>query len=126
MSLYATHAHLLAPPHGGSRQPSSTSIPSANARRHASANSSAGAGPAGMSESASSLGLGSKLRQILDGQRYAIFDVAITIQELGNVPQLHGEFAAKWNFRGKKPSSRDHHRESRSLLWSRPDFDLVA
>lgn len=73
------------------------------------------------SESTSN-GLGAKLRHMLDTQKYAIFDVAITIQELGNVPQLQGEFAAKWKFHGKKPGTKDkdahgHYCTSSLLAW---------
>lgn len=65
-----------------------------------------------MSHSASSLGLGGKLRSMLDRQKYAIFQVDVTLHELGNVPQLEGEFAVRWRFRGKRPKARDAvHRE---------------
>lgn len=40
-------------------------------------------------------------------QKYAVFDVDITIHELGNVPQLQGKFCAEWDIKGKKPKARD-------------------
>jgi hypothetical protein len=69
-----------------------------------------------------SLGLGAKLRHMLDMQKYAIFDVAITIQELGNVPQLQGEFVAKWKFHGKKPSTKDKGKDGLALICSLISF----
>jgi hypothetical protein len=70
-----------------------------------------------MTEATSSHGLGAKLRHILDNNRYAIFDVAVTIHELGNVPQLQGEFAAKWKFKGSRPNRKDHTARESSCIY---------
>lgn len=65
------------------------------------------------SASSSSLGLGGKLMGLLDRQKYAIFQIDLTLNDLANVPQLEGEFAVRWRFRGKRPKARDAvHRKS--------------
>ncbi|GFZ48244.1 hypothetical protein JCM24511_05992 [Saitozyma sp. JCM 24511] len=51
--------------------------------------------------------LSHKLRHMFDSQRYAVFDAVVKIHELGNVPQLEGEFQVKYKFRGKKPKGKD-------------------
>ncbi|OCF33610.1 hypothetical protein I316_04683 [Kwoniella heveanensis BCC8398] len=48
-----------------------------------------------------------KFKQIFDTQKYAVFETHVTIHELGNVPQLQGEFDVKWKFRGKRPKSKE-------------------
>lgn len=59
------------------------------------------------SGSSSSLDLGGKLMGLLDRQKYSIFQIELTIHDLANVPQLEGEFAVRWRFRGKRPKARD-------------------
>ena len=54
---------------------------------------------------------------ILDRQKYAIFQLEVTLHDLTNVPQLEGEFAVRWRFRGKRPKARDvAHRKYPSLF----------
>ncbi|WVF68150.1 hypothetical protein IAT40_002913 [Kwoniella sp. CBS 6097] len=48
-----------------------------------------------------------KFKQMFDAQKYAVFETHVTIHELGNVPQLQGEFDVKWKFRGKRPKSKE-------------------
>jgi hypothetical protein len=40
-------------------------------------------------------------------QKFALFDVEVTIHEVGNVPQLQGEFSAHYKFKGGRPKARD-------------------
>lgn len=42
---------------------------------------------------------------MFDTTKYAYFLVDVKIHELGNVPQLQGEFAVRWKFRGRRPKS---------------------
>ncbi|WVR08459.1 hypothetical protein IAU60_005514 [Kwoniella sp. DSM 27419] len=49
----------------------------------------------------------SKLRHMFEQQKHAVFEAHVTIHELGNVPQLHGQFDIKWKFRGKKPKTKE-------------------
>jgi hypothetical protein len=44
-------------------------------------------------------------------QKFALFDVEVTIHEVGNVPQLQGEFSAHYKFKGGRPKARDSLRE---------------
>jgi hypothetical protein len=81
---------------------SASASTSANTRKNA-----LGMSHADTSTASGTLGIGAKLRNMLESQKYAVFDVAITIHELGNVPQLQGEFNARWRFRGKTPKVRD-------------------
>ena len=103
MSLYATYPHLHVPAHTNSNRASSSSSTTATNTR---LNAASGSGPS-PADSTTSLGLGAKLRDMFDMQKYAVFDVDITIHELGNVPQLQGKFCAEWDIKGKKPKARD-------------------
>ena len=51
--------------------------------------------------------LGHRLKHMFDGTKTANFHVTVTINELGNVPQLAGDFAVEWKFRGKAPRGKD-------------------
>ncbi|WRT70516.1 uncharacterized protein IL334_007514 [Kwoniella shivajii] len=51
--------------------------------------------------------LSSKLKHMFDNQKYALFETTVIINELGNVPQLSGEFDVKWKFRGKRPRGKE-------------------
>ncbi|KAK4686661.1 hypothetical protein P7C73_g3468, partial [Tremellales sp. Uapishka_1] len=51
--------------------------------------------------------LGHRLRHMFDANKYAVFVAHVTIHELGNVPQLHGDFAVRYKFRGKSPRSSE-------------------
>ncbi|OCF58521.1 hypothetical protein L486_04554 [Kwoniella mangroviensis CBS 10435] len=52
-------------------------------------------------------GISSKLKHMFDNQKHAIFETTVVIHELGNVPQLSGEFDVQWKFRGKKPRPKE-------------------
>ena len=103
-SYHVPYPHLLAPPQ--SRHPSSSSV----SHRHASSSSHHSIHKdtqTAASESTTSLGFGAKIRNALDLQKYANFDIKLTIHEVSNVPQMQGEFQCNWRFRGKHPKSRD-------------------
>ncbi|ODN99338.1 hypothetical protein L198_03180 [Cryptococcus wingfieldii CBS 7118] len=51
--------------------------------------------------------LSSKFKHMFENQKYAIFNASVTLHEVGNVPQLEGEFAVGWRFRGKKPRGKE-------------------
>ncbi|WVQ70535.1 hypothetical protein IAR50_000054 [Cryptococcus sp. DSM 104548] len=51
--------------------------------------------------------LSSKFKHIFENQKYAIFNASVTLHEVGNVPQLEGDFAVGWRFRGKKPRGKE-------------------
>ncbi|WVO17553.1 hypothetical protein L204_105248 [Cryptococcus depauperatus] len=51
--------------------------------------------------------LASKLKHMFENQKYAIFSVTVVLHEIGNVPQLQGNFAVGWKFKGKKPRGKD-------------------
>jgi hypothetical protein len=55
---------------------------------------------------------------MFDSQRYAVFDAVVKIHELGNVPQLEGEFQLKYKFRGKRPKGKDASESTRLVLSS--------
>lgn len=108
--FYAHYPHLLRPP-PASRSSSSTSTQTSHPQPKPRVPSQLGMSQT-PSASASSLGLGGKLMSMLDRQKFALFQVDVTLHELGNVPQLEGEFAVRWRFRGKRPKARDAvHRE---------------
>lgn len=44
-----------------------------------------------------------KLRHLFDSSPTATFLAAVTVHELTNVPQVSGEFAVRWKFRGSRP-----------------------
>ncbi|KAL7421336.1 hypothetical protein Q5752_004221 [Cryptotrichosporon argae] len=44
-----------------------------------------------------------KLKHMFDSPRHATFAAQVVIHELSNIPQLDGEFAVQWKFRGKRP-----------------------
>lgn len=117
--LYASYPHLLTP-RLVMRTPSSTSSArSQTTPKPQHSNLSLGglapSASASASASSSSLGLGGKLMGLLDRQKYAIFQIELTLHDLANVPQLEGEFAVRWRFRGKRPKARDVvHSESSS------------
>lgn len=48
-----------------------------------------------------------KLIHKFDSHKYAIFLATVTLHELGNVPQLEGEFACQWRFHGQRPKGKD-------------------
>lgn len=50
--------------------------------------------------------LSHKLRHMFDSSEYAVFLSNVRIHELGNVPQLEGEFAVRWKFRGRRPRGK--------------------
>ncbi|KAL1409853.1 hypothetical protein Q8F55_003852 [Vanrija albida] len=50
---------------------------------------------------------GSKLRKLFEHQKHATFQVNVTIHELSNIPQLEGDFAVRWKFRGHRPRHAD-------------------
>lgn len=48
-----------------------------------------------------------KLRHLFDSAPTATFVAAVTVHELTNVPQVAGEFAVRWKFRGSRPLDAD-------------------
>jgi hypothetical protein len=48
-----------------------------------------------------------RFKAMLDKPRSSTFVVNVTIHELGNVPQLEGQFAVRWKFRGRRPHDAD-------------------
>ena len=76
-------------------------------------NSSTGSSPFHRSDSRTQLpqephvSMGHRLRHIFDAQKHAAFVASVTIHELGNVPQLEGEFAVRWKFRGRRPKGKE-------------------
>jgi hypothetical protein len=44
---------------------------------------------------------------MFESQRFATFEAVVKVHELGNVPQLEGEFQVKYKFRGKRPRGKD-------------------
>lgn len=103
MSFHASYnPHLLAPPQH--RHPSSSS--------HHNSKDPTRQNPAASTSSTSlHTGISAKLRNVLELQKYANFEVKVNIHEIANVPQLHGEFYCEWNFRGRHPKLRDGGRE---------------
>jgi hypothetical protein len=57
---------------------------------------------------------------MFDSTKTANFQATVTIHELVNVPQLAGNFAVSWKFRGKKPRSKESC-EQTSLYLLRPE-----
>ena len=51
--------------------------------------------------------LSHRLKHLFDHTKTANFQVSVTIHSLTNVPQLSGEFAVDWKFRGKAPRAKD-------------------
>lgn len=51
--------------------------------------------------------LSTRLRHMFDSQKYAVFSATVTVHELSNVPQLQGDFAVQWKFRGKRPKGKE-------------------
>ncbi|EKD04618.1 hypothetical protein A1Q2_01078 [Trichosporon asahii var. asahii CBS 8904] len=48
-----------------------------------------------------------KLRHLFDSSPTATFLAAVTVHELTNVPQVSGDFAIRWKFRGSRPLDAD-------------------
>ncbi len=48
-----------------------------------------------------------KFFHMFDAAKTANFHVTVVIHELGNVPQLGGEFAVNWKFRGRRPKGKE-------------------
>jgi hypothetical protein len=44
---------------------------------------------------------------MFDSAKTANFEAKVVIHELGNVPQLAGEFAVSWKFRGRRPRGKE-------------------
>ncbi|WVQ85993.1 hypothetical protein IAT38_008161 [Cryptococcus sp. DSM 104549] len=51
--------------------------------------------------------LASKLKNMFGPDKHAIFSATVVIHEMGNVPQLQGNFAVAWKFRGRKPRGKE-------------------
>ena len=52
--------------------------------------------------------LSHKLISMFNSQPHSIFHANVVLHELANVPQLGGQFAVDWKFRGHKPKLKDY------------------
>ncbi|WWD20570.1 hypothetical protein CI109_105046 [Kwoniella shandongensis] len=69
--------------------------------------------------------LGSRLKHMFDSQKHATFSATVVVHELGNVPQLQGEFAVKWKFRGKRPRGKESlevHAKEHAAIGTKPSL----
>lgn len=80
---------------------------------------SAGQAPSSPTHHQHTTTLGHKLRHMFDKDKYAVFVANVVVQELGNVPQIEGDFAVQWKFRGRGPKHADLTRESVDIYESR-------